>query len=157
MISASGKRTLDCTGLMRASLGYAGIIFPSVYPGKGNFAKKASSHGFKYIGKGSQVATKPGDIATRPKGSGKISGHYMVIIGNNTTSEVKQTTIKPSTTKTEYFVSYNSDQPNLITSKKILTIIEDWSLLNEYYPNQCNKYLIDVQNKTDMNITSIIK
>ena len=31
MISASGKRTLDCTGLMRASLGYAGIIFPSVY------------------------------------------------------------------------------------------------------------------------------
>ena len=53
MISASGKRTLDCTGLMRASLGYAGIIFPSVYPGKGNFAKKAFSHGFKYIGKGS--------------------------------------------------------------------------------------------------------
>ena len=157
MISASGKRTLDCTGLMRASLGYAGIIFPSVYPGKGNFAKKASSHGFKYIGKGSQVATKPGDIATRPKGSGKISGHYMVIIGNNTTSEVKQTIIESSTTKTEYFVSYNSDQPNLITSKKILTVIEDWSLLNKYYPNQCNKYLIDIQNKTDMNITSIIK
>ena len=28
-------------------------------------------------------------IATRPKGSGKISGHYMVIIGNNTTSETE--------------------------------------------------------------------
>ena len=157
MISASGKRTLDCTGLMRASLGYAGIIFPSVYPGKGNFAKKASSHGFKYIGKGSQVATKPGDIATRPKGSGKISGHYMVIIGNNTTSEVKQTTIEPSTTKTEYFVSYNSDQPNLITSKKILTVIEDWSLLNEYYPNQCSKHLANIQNKKDIDITLAVK
>ena len=157
MISASGKRTLDCTGLMRASLGYAGIIFPSVYPGKGNFSKKASSHGFKYIGKGSQVVTKPGDIATRPKGSGKISGHYMVIIGNNTTSEVKQTIIEPSTTKTEYFVSYHSDQPNLITSKKILTVIEDWSLLNEYYPNQCSKHLANIQNKKDIDITLAIK
>lgn len=157
MISASGKRTLDCTGLMRASLGYAGIIFPSVYPGKGNFAKKASSHGFKYIGKGSQVATKPGDIATRPKGSGKISGHYMVIIGNNTTSEVKQTIIEPSMTKTEYFVSYHSDQPNLITSKKILTVIEDWSLLNEYYPNQCSKHLANIQNKKDIDITLAVK
>lgn len=157
MISASGKRTLDCTGLMRASLGYAGIIFPSVYPGKGNFAKKASSHGFKYIGKGNQVTTKPGDIATRPKGSGKISGHYMIIIGNNTTSEKEQPVINTSSAKTEYFVSYSSNKSDLITSKKILTIIEDWSLLNQYYPNQCSKYLANIQSKKDIDIMLAVK
>ena len=54
----------------------------------------------------------------------------MVIIGNNTTSEKEQPVITTSSTKTEYFVSYSSNKSDLITSKKILTIIEDWSLLN---------------------------
>lgn len=165
MVTKSGRRSLDCTGLMRASCSLAGIQIPSVYPGKKNFSRVSSSKGFKYVGKGNKASAKPGDIVTKPSGSGRIRGHYMVVVGGKKQSSsagTKVTTITTSKTtpisfdfpKQEYYVS--APVSSATAAKQInplnKELIKDIKKIQKNYP----EYKSTVTTSSIFNVTGLM-